>query len=298
MTHQKSPLKRMSRLFAGLLILGMLIWPLVSTGLWIQALTSTPPQTTDRPIAVESLQVREIDQNPADLQPFEQPIITITFDDGWDSIYHNGLPLLQRYGVPTTQYIITSVLDKPLYMTREQVLTLHQSGHEIGSHTVTHPDLTTLKEEQIRYELAESQRVLNELTGTPITHLASPLSAYDDRVLPIINDYYRTHRNTWATVDEITDYDINIARGFSPSAIISFTVRKDTTSAELEALVDYAIKHNGWLVLTYHQVDTSPSEYAVSADNLEEQLQMITAKPVRMATIGAVMQAIEQRGMQ
>jgi peptidoglycan/xylan/chitin deacetylase (PgdA/CDA1 family) len=299
MKHLRLLAKRMGKLFLSLLILSFLAWPLVGAGLNIFSVASsnTSSELNPQDIVLKPIERRSLDQDISNLKPFEEPIITITFDDGWKSIYSNAAPILEEYGIATTQYIITSVFDQPIYMSRAQVLQLHNVGHEIGSHTITHRDLTKLSDEQLDKELAESQSVLSQLIGQPVRHFASPLSAYDARVLTQLDKYYDSHRNTWASTDNIDDYDINTARHYNQMEIISFTVRNDTTASELEALIDYTIERNGWLVLTYHQIETSNnSPFNVTPKQLREDLDLITSKQIRTATIGEVTSAIKQRG--
>lgn len=42
----------------------------------------------------------------------KQAYISITFDDGWDSIYENAFPILQRYNYPATLFVITGKIGK------------------------------------------------------------------------------------------------------------------------------------------------------------------------------------------
>jgi peptidoglycan/xylan/chitin deacetylase (PgdA/CDA1 family) len=296
MKHLRTIAKRMGKLLLSLLILSFLAWPLVGGAMNIFSVVNSSEPNIEH-AELKPLERRPQDQDISSLRPFEEPIITITFDDGWKSIYTDAAPILEEYGIATTQYIITSTFDQPLYMNRAQVIQIHSVGHEIGSHSITHKDLTKLSDAQLVRELSESQSILSQLINQPVRHFATPLSAYDDRVLEKLGQYYDTHRNTWATTDTIDDYDINVERLYNPLEIISYTVRHDTTSEELEELIDYAASRNGWLVLTYHQVEeANPSPYNVTPDQLREQIKLITNKEVRTATIGEVTNAIKLRG--
>ncbi|GAC1378963.1 MAG: hypothetical protein NVSMB43_20770 [Pseudarthrobacter sp.] len=82
-------------------------------------------------------------------------MVSVTFDDGWASQYNNALPVLNKYGIPATMYIISgSVNAVPSYMTQDQIQAFASRGDEIAAHTVTHPDLTTLTPDQVDNELA------------------------------------------------------------------------------------------------------------------------------------------------
>jgi len=52
-----------------------------------------------------------------------------------------------------------------------------------GSHTVTHPDLTSIGERRLDYELTESKRFLESELREPVTSLAYPAGRFDDRVV-------------------------------------------------------------------------------------------------------------------
>src|ERR1035437_10365094 len=95
---------------------------------------------------------------------------SFTFDDGFQSQFLNAIPVLDSFGFKGTFFLISSVMvdDTPgvwRYGTWDQFRNAALEGHEIGSHTVTHPDLTTLKIGAIntpgtmRYELYESQAI-------------------------------------------------------------------------------------------------------------------------------------------
>src|SRR3712207_3995307 len=89
---------------------------------------------------------------------FDRGMVTVTFDDGWTSQHTNALPILEKYGIPATMYIISgSINDQPAYMTQEQIQDFAGRGHEIASHTVTPPPLPQLSGAQLAAELENSQ---------------------------------------------------------------------------------------------------------------------------------------------
>ena len=109
-------------------------------------------------------------------QPVDR-LAVLTFDDGFSDFYELGLPVLQYLRVPATLFIVTDPLggrnawdlprglpQHPL-MTRSQVRELHQLGFEIGSHTASHPLLSTLPLSECVEELARSRRELEGLLG-------------------------------------------------------------------------------------------------------------------------------------
>jgi peptidoglycan/xylan/chitin deacetylase (PgdA/CDA1 family) len=229
-----------------------------------------------------------------DIEPFSEPIITVTFDDGWESAYSEGFKVLEKYNIKTTQYILGGHFGDEAYLSEEQVHSMQEAGHEIAAHSMTHPDLTSLTEDKVEWELGESDRVLSDKFGA-MREFATPLGASNDMVLKHLKKYYRSHRNTIGDATVADDTDINIGQTFNRYNINAFTIRKSTTYEELKNLIDYTIQRKGWLVITYHQVDDSSSDFAVAPKTLASQLQLIREKQIRTATLGQVLDAIEKR---
>lgn len=231
------------------------------------------------------------------IAPFDEPLLTITFDDGWESIYSNGLPILQRHNVRTTQYVLSGVFDDPLYMSENQVQSLQQSGHDIASHTVDHPDLTALSPLELGYQLTTAKADLNAKFGA-VVDFASPLNAYSETTLAEIKQHYRSHRNTNANLSAIDSYDVNTRESFNIYNIVALTITQHTTTTELELLITYAKAHNAWIVLNYHQIDESNTRYAVTPQEFDTQLRTILASGIKMPTIREVLDVLsagEQR---
>jgi peptidoglycan/xylan/chitin deacetylase (PgdA/CDA1 family) len=107
--------------------------------------------------------------------------IVISFDDGYTSQLTNALPVLRAHGWP-------GVLNLQVNQTRYDlkpaaVRTLIRAGWEVDAHTFTHPDLTTVGEEQLRHEVADSRAVLRRTYGVPVNFFCYPAGRYDARVI-------------------------------------------------------------------------------------------------------------------
>ncbi len=108
--------------------------------------------------------------------------VVITFDDNNASQYDIAVPIMEKHGHKAVFYLVTKYLDTPHMLNREKALELQAKGHEIASHTMTHRALPGLNDEELAWELAESKRVLEEITGTTIKHIAYPGTAHNQRV--------------------------------------------------------------------------------------------------------------------
>jgi peptidoglycan/xylan/chitin deacetylase (PgdA/CDA1 family) len=114
--------------------------------------------------------------------------VVITFDDNNENVYASGFPVLKKLGLTATWYVITNRFDKPTFLTTAQVKELAAAGMDIQSHSVTHPWLTSLSVDKQRWELDESRKAIEALTGKPVHHLAYPLTMRNARVVQTVRE--------------------------------------------------------------------------------------------------------------
>lgn len=110
----------------------------------------------------------------------EKPII-LTFDDGYGDFYTDVFPILKKYQMKATAYIVSGVLDKLNYMTKAQVKEIAESGLvEIAAHTVSHKNLKFVSEETARFEIQASKVQLETLIGKEVKNFAYPYGGLSD----------------------------------------------------------------------------------------------------------------------
>lgn len=112
----------------------------------------------------------------------DRPVL-ITFDDGYADNYQYAYPIMKKYGMRGTIFLITGLVDKPGYLTWEQIKKMSADGMEFGSHTVSHKPLTSFDREGARRELTESKAVIGQHLGKPCTFFAFPEGKFDDMVM-------------------------------------------------------------------------------------------------------------------
>jgi peptidoglycan/xylan/chitin deacetylase (PgdA/CDA1 family) len=108
-------------------------------------------------------------------------VAALTFDDGLADNLTSLVPVLRAERVPATVFVVSGWLGLPYpeasrarIMTADEVRSLRRMGVEIGSHTVTHPDLTTLAYEDVLDEMKTSKRELESVLDAPVEVLAYP----------------------------------------------------------------------------------------------------------------------------
>jgi peptidoglycan/xylan/chitin deacetylase (PgdA/CDA1 family) len=118
-------------------------------------------------------------------------VVVITFDDGFETFFTEAFPVLEAYGVKATLFPIAGFIGRrsewdalPLqqHLSKAQIREISDCGHEIGSHTMTHADLTMLPMHDLEGELRDSKAALEDITGRPVVSLSFPFGSWNKRV--------------------------------------------------------------------------------------------------------------------
>lgn len=118
----------------------------------------------------------------------KKPVI-LTFDDGYDDFYTNAYPLLQKYQVKITAYIVPNFLNKVHYMTSAQIVELSKSPLiTIGAHTMNHVDLRTTNKRTSMQEILGSKMILERLIGKNVHHFAYPSGKYTKNIIKAVKN--------------------------------------------------------------------------------------------------------------
>ena len=153
--------------------------------------------------------------------------VILTFDDGYLNVLRNGIDPLAVHGFRAIQFLPVNFLGKrnewdlaageapePI-MNVGQVREWIAAGHEIGSHTLSHPLLTRLSREQAREEIQASRRKLEDLFGRTIPHFCYPYGDCDDHIRELVREAGYTTACT-------TDWGVN------PPGAPSFALKRLT----------------------------------------------------------------------
>lgn len=120
--------------------------------------------------------------------------VVVTFDDGCTSNYSNALPVLLRYKIPATMFIVTNYIGQSnawmhsrgfpfrKLVSRSQLQELLDAGISLGSHTRTHPRLTELSDDSVMDEVRTSKQTLEDIIGKPVPYFAYPFGLYNQMI--------------------------------------------------------------------------------------------------------------------
>ncbi len=132
--------------------------------------------------------------------PAEQKPVLLTFDDGYDDLYSELLPVVQQFDFKPLVFLVadriglTNVWDRTRgirarhLLTREQIREMQKHGVEFASHSLTHPWLPSLDDRELRREVTDSRLRLEDMLGTPVLTFAYPFGGVDQRVRAAVVD--------------------------------------------------------------------------------------------------------------
>jgi peptidoglycan/xylan/chitin deacetylase (PgdA/CDA1 family) len=107
--------------------------------------------------------------------------IVITFDNGYVAQATFAPAVLSRYGWPGVLNEITAN-----HLAGWRLRRLIAIGWEIDSHSVSHPDLTTLPPNELRYQVVGSRRFLQRTFHIPVDSFCYPSNRYDAAVIAAV----------------------------------------------------------------------------------------------------------------
>jgi peptidoglycan/xylan/chitin deacetylase (PgdA/CDA1 family) len=143
--------------------------------------------------------------------------VAITFDDGYEDNFTNALPILKKYGAKATIYLVvdrhnrewsslrkaknnSGELKKELKLQDEQVREMINSGLiEIGSHTITHPNLSKLTIQQKHHEIFESKKNIDNLFHIQCNSFCYPFGIFNKDDMQLVQDASYTNATTTKT---------------------------------------------------------------------------------------------------
>ncbi len=206
--------------------------------------------------------------------------VALTFDDGPDPTWTpKVLAVLKREHVPATFFMIgQQVADHP-----DLVRRVYADGHEIGSHSFTHPNMAHVGEERVRLELSATQRAFEAVLGRSVVLFRPPYNADSEpqsygEIMPIAVAYEQGYVTAGETIDP-NDWDIWRR---TPTG-----GRRRLTGADIDADVLGHLDY-GQAVLLHD----GGGDRSATLASLEPMIRALKARGYRFSTIGG----LENRG--
>lgn len=145
----------------------------------------------------EGFQTASLSEAATDLSRVTDRVV-ITFDDGFRNVLDHGLDVLQQCGFRALQFVLPDLLGRTNEWEQAQGEACGQlmdaaalrdwlaAGHEIGSHTCTHPWLTRIPIERAREEINSSRKKLEDCFQAPVRHFCYPYGDWNETVRDLV----------------------------------------------------------------------------------------------------------------
>lgn len=115
----------------------------------------------------------------------QQGTVTLTFDDGPSPIFTpQVLNILKRYNVHATFFVMGPLAKKYPDLIKEMIA----NGNTVASHTISHPILTKLSNQQLQHEIGDSKKMIDAVIGKNIVCLRPPFFATNAHVRDVIQN--------------------------------------------------------------------------------------------------------------
>ncbi|PJE63734.1 hypothetical protein COU89_01725 [Candidatus Roizmanbacteria bacterium CG10_big_fil_rev_8_21_14_0_10_45_7] len=133
--------------------------------------------------------VRDIPAILSGDEEYATPSVVLTFDDGYQDFYTVVFPLLKKYNVKATVYVINRFLGWKDFLTTKQLKELSESSLvEVGAHTLNHAYLKGISKKTAAYQIVQSKRELEELLGKPVKTFAYPYGEFDPDTIRMVKE--------------------------------------------------------------------------------------------------------------
>jgi peptidoglycan/xylan/chitin deacetylase (PgdA/CDA1 family) len=164
--------------------------------------------------------------------------VILTFDDGYESIYLNAFPILQKYDmfgyvfIPTAYVGKLNLWDANLgnkkfrHLSWEQIKEMSKHGFLFGSHSVNHPDLTKLSDKYLQYELKVSKDQLEQKLGREVDFLSYPFGKTNPKVCAMAKEVgYKKGFTICKTASQPNDFAIARKPLYLIDSLLSFKIK-------------------------------------------------------------------------
>jgi peptidoglycan/xylan/chitin deacetylase (PgdA/CDA1 family) len=219
---------------------------------------------------------------------FKPAAVSIVFDDNSSNQFEVAEPLMNARAIRGTFFVVNdwaaSVWDS--------IQSAARLGHEIGSHTLTHPNMSALGDSDLaaaEKELKDSRDSIEKrLPGRKCLTLAWPFNRYNAKVEDIAAKYYISARQGEGVLEVASPHDLYATRS------VPFT----DTAEQMDRIADTAIQKGRWLIELLHRVHPTPYSLTYTdADSFEVHLDYLVSQreSLWIAPYGEVVRYIRER---
>jgi peptidoglycan/xylan/chitin deacetylase (PgdA/CDA1 family) len=177
----------------------------------------------------------------------QDPLIVICFDDNYQSVYNNGLPILNNYNMKATNFVNTGRFgDDESYGWDELIELELVHGWESAGHTLNHINMPFCDNEYVEYQIKEDWLNLKN-NGLSHESFALPAGNVTVEQIRIIQKYYKNIRNS---------YDIKQFSPIDETALGYYSFDSSFEPEDMIGRIFRGVDHKEVLIiLGFHSVD-------------------------------------------
>ncbi len=207
---------------------------------------------------------------------FSASAVSYTFDDNSPKQFSVAQPMFDEKGLQATFFCIVGNPDWAV------IESASAQGHEIGSHTLTHPDLTTLTDTEVVTEESGAKDLIETHTGKPCVSIAYPFCTVPNE--SITSQYYSFARSCNGSLVPST-----------PSDFLS--IGSLGADGDMDVASDNAASSGKWLVWLIHGIDDDAACCPILSSKLQSNLDYVAANTDNwwVETFGNVSRYIQER---
>lgn len=219
-------------------------------------------------------------------QPLKRPLISISFDDIWTTAATAGAAELEKRGWKGSFYIagkFARLANAPEYAHVAAIQKLIASGHEIGSHSNTHPLMATLNNNDIIQELQSNYEYLKFLGQAP-DGIAYPFGDFSEQVETETQRFHSYARTSLVGLND---------RSTDRFRLRIVPVTRESSSAELQTWVEDAERTSTWVIFLFHDLQDSAGNFEYTT-SLSQYIQLLDFIQRRKLTVLPVRDALKE----
>ena len=218
-----------------------------------------------------------------------QTVVSLTFDDA-NANQKTAATLLNRRNMDGTFYVPSGYVGAPGYLTLADLQALKAAGHEIGGHTLSHPDLTTLPADEVARQVCGDRAWLAD-QGFAVRSFAYPFASVSAEVKAVVAACGYNSARGLGDLRGVSNDCRNCAVAETLPPPDPFETRAPEqvetswTLANLQALVSRAETRGGWVQITFHNICASGCEISVTPTVLEQFLTWLAPRAASRNTV-------------
>jgi hypothetical protein len=224
-------------------------------------------------------------------------VVSIVFDDGWESTYSRARPSLDRFGYRATAVIIRDLVGTAKYMSLPQLQALQtSSGWDIAAHADTVADhnagFANLADSVVEADIQGIKRWLIENGFKRRDLFAWPQGSFTASQMIIARRFFNGIRGTTGGRGGATGPQETFPPGEN-GRLRTWVIGATATAAEVETALSQCSTYKSWLILSFHELVASGAEGGLQTNEatFKAMVEKIAASGLAVKTVAEVLES-------